>query len=59
VPLLLVDPSRQMEEIVRGDILDRVVVCVNALAGIENPMAFVEAAKRALGAGAANTGKRP
>lgn len=47
VPLLLVDPARQMSDNERADLLDRVVVCINALAGIDDPCAFVEAAKRA------------
>ncbi|HEV2673334.1 MAG TPA: hypothetical protein VGV37_02260 [Aliidongia sp.] len=54
-PLVLADPSRTMTVPEVDGMLDRIVACVDALAGIEDPAGFVAAAKRlALGAVAAD-----
>ena len=46
MPLVLADPSRTMTASEVDGMLDRIVACVDALAGIEDPAGFVAAAKR-------------
>ena len=46
VPLVLADPSRQMGEDEVDGLLDRIVTCVEALDGIDDPAGFVLAARR-------------
>ena len=45
-PLVLADPSRIMTASEVDGMLDRIVACVDALAGIEDPAGFVAAARR-------------
>ncbi len=48
--LFLVDPSRAIGEDEAASAVQRVLACVNALAGIDDPVAFVSRARTALGA---------